>query len=98
MDKTEMQSQCWGCGYKAKIPGDEHISCLFNWGAASQPALNMPAGNPHGIQHGWYIFPFSYDPIWMTEECMAFSKEDDPEKKLQNDPFTKLLAILTRVK
>ena len=93
MEKTEIQNQCRACGYKAGIPGDDHISCLFDWGKSWWV---MPNGEAHGIAHGWYVFPFNYDPIWMREECMAFSKEADPEKKLQNDPFISLLAILGR--
>ena len=93
MEKIEIQNQCQACGYKAGIPGDDHISCLFDWGKSWWV---MPNGEAHGIAHGWYVFPFNYDPIWMREECMAFSKEADPGKKLQNDPFVSLLAILGR--
>ena len=36
----------------------------------NSPELNIK-GNPHGISHGWFNFPFSYDPIWL-ENCDGF--------------------------
>jgi len=28
-------------------------------------------GNPHGVAHGWFNWPFDFDPIWL-EECNGF--------------------------
>ena len=29
------------------------------------------AGNLHGIKHGWFCWPWNYDPIWL-ETCNGF--------------------------
>jgi hypothetical protein len=93
----EKQQQCSKCGYRQEIPGDTHISCLFDWGKIGRlKGLRWPAGNPHGIAKGWYNFPFNYDPMWMTEECHGFSEKADPEMKVPGDPFFKLIALLGR--
>jgi len=32
-------------------------------------------GNPHGISHGWFNFPFNFDPTWL-EECDGFKEKE----------------------
>ncbi len=97
MERSEIQKQCYGCGYKKEIRGDCHISCLFDWGRMSyKSGIHPPKGNAHGIMNGWYNFPYQYDPVWMIEECPAFSKEADPAKKLPDDNFSALLSVLLR--
>lgn len=98
MEKSEIQEQCSKCGYRQEIPGDTHISCLFDWGKASYKdrLLHPPSGDSHGIMKGWFNFPFNYDPVWMIEECKGFSKEADPGMKLPGDKFFALIALLGR--
>ena len=28
-------------------------------------------GSPHGIAHGWFNWPYNFDPVWL-EECSGF--------------------------
>jgi len=43
------------------------------------PAITMGmekmgvVGNLHGISHGWFNFPFNFDPTWL-ESCNGFEK------------------------
>lgn len=39
------------------------------------PELNIKA-NPHGVKHGWFNFPFNFDPIWL-ENCDGFEKREE---------------------
>ena len=36
--------------------------------------LNI-AGNPHGIKHGWFSWPFNFDPTWL-ETCDGWEEEE----------------------
>lgn len=33
-------------------------------------------GNPHGISHGWFNFPFNFDPTWL-ENCDGFESKGE---------------------
>ena len=35
--------------------------------------LNI-VGNPHGIQNGWFNWPWNFDPVWL-ENCDGFEKK-----------------------
>ena len=39
----------------------------------NSPELNVK-GNPHGISHGWFNFPFNFDPIWL-EHCDGYESK-----------------------
>lgn len=30
-------------------------------------------GNEHGIKHGWFYWPISFDPVWLVK-CNGFEK------------------------
>ena len=30
-------------------------------------------GNAHGVNNGWFIWPFNFDPTWL-EQCRGFEK------------------------
>jgi hypothetical protein len=30
-------------------------------------------GDPHGIAHGWFAWPFNFDPVWLVS-CDGFEK------------------------
>ena len=88
-------SDCYKCGYKGKNPGSAHIRCKYDWEKAKLP---MPKGNPHGIKHGWWIFPMIYDPTWMLGECPVFGTEWDPQMVIEeHDPLSEVLAIFASV-
>jgi len=88
-------TDCYKCGYKGKNPGSEHIRCKYNW---SKSELSQPKGNPHGIKHGWWIFPIIFDPTWMIDNCPAFAIESLKEMIIEKyDPFLEVTAILGSV-
>ena len=44
------------------------------------PPMDLPnaihvRGNPHGINHGWFNYPFNFDPNWL-EECTGFVQKE----------------------
>ena len=53
------------CKHKRSVPGNCHISC-------AKPD-NGVTGNPWGIQNGWFIYPFLFDPIWGSN-CNNYEK------------------------
>ena len=83
---------CWKCAYRAEVPGSAHSRCVFAWPSAD----TMPKGNPHGIMHGWYIFPLNYDPTWGPSECENFAKERDPAKIAASHPLLDMISIMGR--
>lgn len=61
MAERNKMNECHTCKNKGNIPGDCHISC-------KKPDPKMK-GNPHGISHGWFFYPFNFDPCWKTRDC-----------------------------
>ena len=49
---------------------------LFQTGAILiQPRdMNIKA-NQHGLDNGWFNFPFDFDPVWL-ENCDGFEKDE----------------------
>lgn len=95
MTEHKTKNSCYSCGYKGTNPGSCHIRCNFNWAKAE---IKPPAGNPHGINRGWYMFPLNYDPAWMVDLCSVHTKEIDAELVVKDrDPFTEAMAILGSV-
>jgi hypothetical protein len=88
---SEVKKNCYSCSYRASVPGSCHSKCTFDFGKADIPT---PVGNPHGIRSGWYMFPLNYDPVWMTEQCKAWSNELNPELVKKHDSFLELLSLL----
>ena len=90
-----MSTDCYKCGYRGNNLGSAHIRCRYNW---SKSELKKPKGKPHGIKHGWWIFPFNFDPIWMLEDCPAFATEFQKEMIVEKyNPLLELGAILSSV-
>lgn len=84
MAKEEKEKTCWGCAYRQAVPGNAHISCVYNW---IEDELTPPAGHAHGIARGWYIFPALFDPTWMLDECPAWSTQREAGKWAGIDPL-----------
>lgn len=66
-------------------PANELIAILASVGRISpikaDCGLNVK-GDPHGIQNGWFNWPFSYDPVWLIS-CDGFDpKETGPKPAL----------------
>ena len=89
------EQNCWTCAYKGKNPGSAHVRCRFKWTGSE---LAVPVGKPWGISHGWWIFPLNFDPVWMVEQCPAWSETVDQDKLAPKpDAMTEALAILASV-
>jgi len=64
------ETPCNKCENKRTIPGDCHISC-----AIPDPEMK---GNEHGIRHGWFYYPFNFDPVWGTRACQNYKERVTP--------------------
>ena len=60
---ANMRGACYNCKYRTSIPGDVHSGC--------KSPLAIVIGDEHGIQHGWFLHPFNFDPVWLTY-CDSF--------------------------
>ena len=78
---------CYKCTHRGTVPGDAHSCCkypgtktglldLFD-SANSEVAkkLNIK-GNAHGIKNGWFMWPISFDPVWL-ENCDGYTEKED---------------------
>jgi len=62
-----MKPNCYKCKYREEIPGDAHSRCT-----------NLKAkvvGERHGINSGWFFWPFNFDPTWLIN-CNGFKKKE----------------------
>jgi hypothetical protein len=57
---------CYECIHRRKVPGDAHSQCCH-----PHTANLKVVGNPVGIQNGWFMWPFNFDPTWLRE-CNGF--------------------------
>jgi hypothetical protein len=40
-------------------------------------------GNQHGIDNGWFSYPFDFDPIWILNECRHYEPINPTPKELE---------------
>jgi len=76
--------KCTKCIYKQNVPGNTHIACT----RGSARAFNV---NEHGVEKGWFLFPYLFDPIW-AEGCYGFVSKD--EKSLESMTTEELGEVL----
>lgn len=57
---------CYKCIHRRILVGDAHSLCT-NMDAKVQ-------GNSHGVQRGWFMWPFNFDPIWL-DQCDGFKEK-----------------------
>ena len=79
---------CLQCVHRRQIPGDAHSRC--------NNVKAVVKGSDCGIHNGWFIWPYSFDPVWLLE-CNGFSA--DPKDNLpehDGDTLGALLAILNK--
>jgi len=63
---------CYQCKHRRNVPGDCHSSC-----ANSEAGV---AAEQHGIDNGWFNWPYNFDPIWLGY-CDGFeAKEEKPKE------------------
>ena len=67
MGSTKKKDDCYLCKHKRDVPGNCHIRC-------AKPDPNM-TGYAHGIENGWFIYPYLFDPVWKTKECSMFEQK-----------------------
>ena len=66
MELANEKTNCYKCIHRRTIPGDCHTQC-------AKPDPDM-TGDPHGIRNGWFMYPYNFDPIWKTKECVNFEE------------------------
>jgi hypothetical protein len=54
---------CYDCAHRRSIPGDCHSGCANREAKVS--------GHPNGIRHGWFSWPYNFDPTWLMS-CDGF--------------------------
>lgn len=62
---AKQKPDCYKCKHRNDIPGDAHSECGNR--------LAKVRGNDHGVKHGWFFWPFNFDPVWL-EECDGFEE------------------------
>ncbi|MCK5601997.1 hypothetical protein KAR91_09015 [Candidatus Pacearchaeota archaeon] len=67
MGERTMMDECYQCVNKRPVPGNCHIDC-----ANPDPEMT---GDPHGMKNGWFIYPFCFDPVWKTKDCVNFESK-----------------------
>jgi hypothetical protein len=76
---------CKGCGYSQRIPGNEHIRCIFDW--------SKVGGHPYKLRR-WFSFPFNYDPMWGPDECAGRSETIDVGKVAPSHPLLDIISLM----
>jgi len=85
--------ECYKCEYRRGVAGSCHSSCGFNQGSDATSAMSSPTkykalleikGNQHGIDSGWFYWPYNFDPVWL-EKCNGFKKKGGPDDEQSND-------------
>jgi hypothetical protein len=87
---------CYECAYRAEVPGSAHLRCVFDWIKHDPAGLVgvVEGANKHGIQRGWFRWPFNFDPVWGPPKCPQRADERDPAKVAPDNPLADLLSIL----
>src|SRR3972149_3166222 len=61
---------CYKCQHRSDLSGDAHSSC------SNRDAQVI--GYLHGYKHGWFDWPYNFDPVWL-EFCDGFKGKEDKE-------------------
>lgn len=69
------ETNCYSCIHSRSNSDNNsaHIHCRLHWSYNKKNKAEHPKGAEHGIQNGWYDFPYDYDPIWMIEPCKHYT-------------------------
>lgn len=77
---------CYKCVHRLDTSGSHHSRCN-NYTAKVE-------ANAHGVRMGWFIWPFNFDPVWLTK-CDGFSdRPTDKKERKELDPVAELMAML----
>lgn len=66
-----MKPNCYGCAHRRQVPGDAHSAC------ANRQANVV--GKPRGLRMGWFVWPWSFDPVWL-ESCDGYEPKQKEEQ------------------
>jgi hypothetical protein len=83
----EMRNKCYGCAYRAEIPGNAHSRC-HNKEA-------VVAGDAHGIKNGWFVWPYNFDPTWLIE-CDGWAEAGTVRVEMTADPLGDFVSLMGR--
>ena len=71
MTPDEQKPNCYECRYRGAIPGGCHSTC------SRPPTRELRIeGVPRGIKHGWFNWPWNFDPVWLLA-CNGFEKAEE---------------------
>ena len=62
-------NECYSCKHRRAIYGDCHSRCI-------RPDKDM-TGSEHGIEKGWFAYPWNFDPIWKTKLCANYEMREN---------------------
>jgi hypothetical protein len=79
MGKRDFRNECYLCAHKREVPGNAHIQCV-------KPDADI-RGNQHGIDKGWFYYPFLFDPAWKENMCKNY-EDNDLSKSVVNQPVS----------
>lgn len=76
VDPKLQKPNCYDCVHRGLLFGDAHSQCCH-----PRVCELHVAGDPHGIEKGWFAWPFNFDPVWL-QACDGFTpKPQPPETK-----------------
>jgi len=58
-----VRPDCYACVHHKELPVNARIECRADNASVE--------GHPMGIQHGWFKYPFNFDPLWI-QKCDSF--------------------------
>lgn len=84
--ECKKKPNCCQCVHVRNLPGNAHKRC--------NNVTAKVVGDKHGINNGWFLFPFNYDPIWLVS-CDGFSDDPKDDKPtVEYDAITEIMSIL----
>jgi hypothetical protein len=54
---------CYSCEHRKDAPFSAHSQCAN--------MRSKVTGSQHGVDHGWFMWPFNFDPIWL-QTCTGY--------------------------
>ena len=66
--ERDRKNECYHCAHKREVPYNAHIQC-------AKPSENV-IGNQYGIEQGWFMYPFLFDPTWKENFCDNYQNHE----------------------
>jgi hypothetical protein len=74
--------KCRSCKFMQQLSFTHHIECTKK--------NIIVSGSTHGINNGWFLFPFNFDPIWL-EGCSGFRPKTEKLEDLDSKYLSGLI-------